>query len=138
MLLLELRPAGLDGTGLGSVLEQICAAYRDRLGVTVDADLADIPLPEPVENALLRVTQEACTNAVHHGNARQLATSMARQDGHIEIKVADDGTGFDPAVPHSGSGLRHIRERVTEIGGTVDITSAPGTGTTVTVLVPAP
>lgn len=137
-LLSQLRPTNLDGTGLAPALEKICAGYRDRLGVTVDADLADIPLPEPVENALLRVTQEACTNAVHHGNARQLAISMARQDGHIEIKVADDGTGFDPAVPHSGSGLRHIRERVTEIGGTVDITSAPGTGTTVTVLVPAP
>ncbi|MDA8291309.1 MAG: sensor histidine kinase [Actinomycetota bacterium] len=138
MLLLELRPAGLDGAGLGPALEQICAAYHDRLGVTVDADLADITLPEPVEDALLRVTQEACTNAIRHGNAHRLAVSMTRQNGQVELAVRDNGTGFDPAALHTGSGLRHIHDRVTELGGTVDIDSAPGAGAAVTVRVPAP
>ena len=137
-LLSQLRPASLDGAGLAPTLEKICATYRDHLGVTVDADLADITLAEPVEDALLRVTQEACTNAIHHGHARRLAISMTRQDGHVELEVADDGTGFDPSFPHAGSGLRHIRERVGEIGGTVEIASDPGAGTTVTVVVPAP
>jgi NarL family two-component system sensor histidine kinase LiaS len=138
VLLLELRPAGLDGTGLGSVLEQICAAYRDRLGVTVDAHLADVTLPEPVEDALLRVAQEACTNAVRHGNARRLAVSMTRRNGQVELAVRDNGTGFDPDTSQVGSGLQHIRDRVTELGGTVNIDSAPGTGAAVTVRVPAP
>jgi signal transduction histidine kinase len=138
VLLLELRPAGLDGATLAPALEQICAAYRDRLGVTVDADISDITLPEPVEDALLRVTQEACTNAVRHGNAGRLGVSMTRRNGQIELAVRDDGIGFDPEVWQTGSGLRHIRERVTEVGGTVIIDSAPGAGATVTVLVPAP
>ncbi len=135
-LLCELRPAGLDGAGLVPVLQQTFDAYRDRLGVTVDADLADIALPEEVEHALLRVTQEACTNAVRHGNARRLTVSMTRKDGHIELAVRDDGIGFDSAASRTGSGLQHIRDRVGELGGLVNVASAPGAGTVITVRVP--
>jgi signal transduction histidine kinase len=138
VLLIELRPASLDGAGLAPALQEICAAYHDRLGVTVDASLDDVTVPPPVEHALLRITQEACTNAVRHGNARRLAVSMTRQHGHVELAVRDTGTGFDPAAPHAGSGLGHIRDRVAELGGTVDIDSAPGRGTALTVRVPVP
>lgn len=138
-LLWELRPARLDAaSGLAPALEEICTAYRDRLGVTVDADLTDVTLPEPLEDALFRVTQEACTNAVRHGDARRLALSMSHRDGVVELAVRDNGTGFDPAASHSGSGLKHIRDRVIEVGGTVNIESQPGTGTTITVKVPTP
>jgi signal transduction histidine kinase len=137
-LLIELRPASLDGAGLARALQEICAAYHDRLGVTVDADLDDVTVPAPVEHALLRITQEACANAVRHGNARRLAVSMTRRGGHVELAVRDAGTGFDPAAPHAGSGLAHIRDRVAELGGTVDIDSAPGCGAALTVRVPVP
>jgi signal transduction histidine kinase len=137
-LLIELRPATLDGAGLAPALQEICAAYHDRLGVSVDASLDDVTVPAAVEHALLRITQEACTNAVRHGNARRLAVSMSRQDGHVELAVRDTGTGFDPAAPHAGSGLAHIRDRVAELGGTVDIDSAPGRGAALTVRVPVP
>jgi signal transduction histidine kinase len=137
-LLVELRPASLDGAGLAAALQEICAAYRDRLGVTVDARLDDVTVPAPVEHALLRITQEACANAVRHGHARQLTVSLARQDGHVELAVRDTGTGFDPAAPHAGSGLAHIRDRAAELGGTVHIDSAPGRGAALTVRVPVP
>ena len=137
-LLIELRPASLDGAGLARALQDICAAYHDRLGVTVDADLDDVTVPAPVEHALLRITQEACVNAVRHGSARRLAVSMTRQNGHVELAVRDTGTGFDPAAPHAGSGLAHIRDRVAELGGTVDIDSEPGRGAALTVRVPVP
>jgi NarL family two-component system sensor histidine kinase LiaS len=137
-LLTELRPASLDGTGLAPALKEICAAYHERLGVTVDASLDDITVPAPVEHALLRITQEACANAVRHGNTSRLTVSMTRQDGHVELAVRDTGTGFDPAAPHAGSGLAHIRDRVTELGGTVDIDSAPGRGAALTIRVPVP
>jgi signal transduction histidine kinase len=137
-LLIELRPASLDGAGLAPALQEVCVAYHDRLGVTVDASLDDVTVPAPVEHALLRITQEACANAVRHGNARRLAVSMTRQDGHVELAVRDSGTGFDPAAPREGSGLAHIRDRVAELGGTVDIDSAPGRGAALTVRVPVP
>jgi len=130
--------ASLDGAGLAPALQDICAAYHDRLGVTVDAILDDVTVTAPVEHALLRITQEACTNAVRHGGARRLTVSMSRQDGHVELAVRDTGTGFDPAAPHAGSGLAHIRDRVAELGGTVDIDSAPGRGAALTIRVPVP
>ncbi len=137
-LLTELRPASLDGAGLAPALQEICTAYHDRLGVTVDASLDDVTVPAPVEHALLRITQEACVNAVRHGSARRLAVSMTRQDGHVELAVRDTGTGFDPAAPHGGAGLAHIRDRVAELGGTVAIDSAPGRGAALTVRLPVP
>jgi signal transduction histidine kinase len=137
-LLTELRPVSLDGAGLASALAEICTAYHDRLGVTVDAGLDDVTVPAPVEHAVLRITQEACTNAVRHGHARRLAVSVTGQDGHVELVVRDTGTGFDPAAPQAGSGLAHIRDRVAELGGTVHIDSAPGNGTALTVRVPVP
>jgi signal transduction histidine kinase len=137
-LLAELRPASLDGAGLASALLDICAAYQDRLGVAVDASVDDVAVPAEVEHALLRVTQEACANAVRHGGARRLAVSLTCQDGHVELAILDGGSGFDPAAPQAGSGLAHIRDRVAELGGTVDIDSAPGRGAALTVRVPLP
>ena len=136
-LLTELRSASLD-EGLAGALLEICAAYRDRLGVTVDASVEEVTVPAAVEHALLRVTQEACANAVRHGGARRLGVSLTCQDGQVELDIRDGGSGFDPAAPQTGSGLAHIRDRVAELGGTVDIDSAPGRGATLTIRVPVP
>ena len=137
-LLLELRPASLDRGGLAPALREVCSTYRDRLGVTIDDDLHDVTLPEPAGHALLRITQEACVNAVRHGHAGRLAVSLTQRDGQVQLAVRDDGTGFDVAGPSAGAGLVHIRDRAAEVGGTVTIDSAPGLGTAVTVRVPAP
>ncbi len=72
-LLIELRPVSLNGTGLAPALREICTAYHDRLGVTVDASLDDVTVPEPVEHALLRITQEAL---------RQRRPARPRQPAH--------------------------------------------------------
>ena len=137
-LLIELRSANPDGVGLGEALQQTCAAYHHRLGVNVETRLEDVTVPPPVEHALLRITQEACVNAVRHGNAPHLTVSLARRDGHVELAVRDTGTGFDPGAPHAGTGLAHMRERAAELDGTMHIDSAPGRGTTLTVRVPVP
>lgn len=136
-LLLELRPAALNGAGLRPALEEVCDAYRSRLGVAVDAHLDDVSVSAPVEHALLRITQEAFTNAVRHGHARHLAVSVTRDDGQVELAVRDSGGGFDPAAPHAGSGLRHMRDRVAELGGTFELRSSPGAGAALTIRVPA-
>ena len=136
-LLIELSPVSLNGTRLAPALREICAAYHDRLGVTVDASLDDVTVPAPVEHALLRITQEALANAVRHGHASQLAVSMTHRDGHFELTVRDDGSGFDAAATHPGRGLTHIRDRAAELGGTLRVDSASGRGTTITARVPA-
>jgi signal transduction histidine kinase len=137
-LLYELRPANLERAGLVPALEEVCHAYRSRLGVEVDAQLDEVAVPAAVEHALLRITQEAFSNAVRHGKARRLSVSVVRADGHVQLAVRDTGTGFDPVQARRGSGLVHIRERVAELGGTVDIASTDGHGTAVTVRIPVP
>jgi signal transduction histidine kinase len=137
-LLAELRPACPLDAGLTPALQELCANYHDRLGVAVEASLDDVTVPAPVGHALLRITQEACVNAVRHGEVRKLAVSLTGQHGQVELVVRDEGAGFDPAAAHAGSGLSHIRDRAAELGGTVDIDSAPGCGTSVTVRVPVP
>src|SRR5260370_35633359 len=76
-LLAGLRPAGVDGAGLAPALQQICAAYQHRLGVTVDASLEEVTGPPAVEHALLRITQEACANPARHGHAPPPARALA-------------------------------------------------------------
>ena len=125
-LLIELRPASLDGAGLAPALQEICAGYHDRLGVTVDASLDDVTVPAPVEHALLRITQEACANAVRHGNARRAhrvhdPLGRTRRAGRARHRHR-----LRPGRPACRSGLADIRDRVAELGGTVTSTAHPG------------
>jgi signal transduction histidine kinase len=103
-----------------------------------EGDLRQIP-PD-VALCLFRIGQEALRNGIVHGHARQLAVSVARSGGHIELTVTDDGRGFDlDAVSRSGGGLGLVsmEERAHALGGNVDIVSRVGAGTTIRVRVPA-
>jgi two-component system, NarL family, sensor histidine kinase LiaS len=137
-LLLELRPVALDDAGLIPALEELCSAYRERLGVTVDADLEPVQLAAQVEHAVLRVVQEALANAVKHAQPSRIRLRLRQQDGQVAVTVTDDGGGFDPelAEQRHGLGLGLMRERVAELGGTLELDSTPGNGTSVRVLLP--
>ena len=134
-LLLHLRPVALAEVGLVAAIEEVCRAYRDRLGVTIDAEIEPVELPPPVEHAILRVVQEAIANAVRHARASRIALRLTHHDGRVEVLVEDDGVGFDPARTHErhGLGLSLMRERVAEVGGALVLDSAPGEGTRVRV-----
>jgi signal transduction histidine kinase len=131
-LLLELRPIALGEAGLVTALDGICRAYRERLGVCVRAELAPLVLPSPAEHAVLRVAQEALANAVKHAGAGVIRLRLDGDQARVTIEVSDDGAGFDAhRVSDAGLGLRAMRDRTAELGGTLDIESAPGAGTTV-------
>jgi signal transduction histidine kinase len=136
-LLLELRPLTLEDAGLVPALEELCRAYRERLGVTVDADLDPVELAPPAEHAVLRVVQEALANAVRHAQPNRVRLRLQQQDGQVAVTVSDDGAGFDPTrAERHGMGLGLMRERVAELGGTFQLDSTPGRGTTVRILLP--
>jgi signal transduction histidine kinase len=136
-LLLELRPVALEDAGLVPALEELCGAYRERLGVTVDADLEPVQLTPPAEHALLRVVQEALANAVKHARPNRIRLRLHQRDGQVAVTVSDDGAGFDPArVDRHGMGLGLMRERIAELGGTFQLDSTPGEGTSVRILLP--
>lgn len=138
-MLLELRPIALEDVGLTEALDELCRAYQDRLGISISARIDPLALAAPVEHAVLRVIQEALGNAVRHGEPDTIELSVARSGGRIAVTVQDDGRGFDPAqtAGRHGMGLQVMRDRVGELGGTLEVLSAPRRGTTVKVLLPA-
>ncbi|SDK70556.1 HAMP domain-containing sensor histidine kinase [Nonomuraea jiangxiensis] len=136
-LLLELRPVALEDAGLLLALEELCNAYRTRLGVRVEADLADVTLSPQAEHAVLRLVQEALGNAVKHADPTRVEVRLSQDGGPVTVEVADNGRGFDPAgvAGRHGMGLALMRERVTELGGRWEIHS-DGSGTTVRASLP--
>jgi signal transduction histidine kinase len=140
-----LRPADLERDGLAAVLRaQLTLAGRAH-GVDVELSLDDPPDLEPtVEHEVLRIAQEAVTNALRHARASSVRVSLgaAHEDGRSEavLRVADDGRGFDPearAIRSRRLGLTSMHERAASVGGRLTITSTAGAGTTVELRVPA-
>jgi len=110
----------------------------ERSGVRLHWDMGDIPAtslwPEQTLN-LLRILQEASTNALRHGEAQNIAISTSHVDGRIRIEIVDDGKGFDPASVEKGFGLGNMRRRADDAGLDLAIESGH-TGTRVTIELP--
>jgi len=138
-MLLELRPIALEEAGLAEALEELCQAYRSRLDIPISA-LIDEPLNlrPPIEHAVFRVAQESLGNAARHGEPNAIDVRVTVAGGRVAVTISDDGQGFDPAsmTGFHGMGLQLMRERIGELRGTVEVTSAPGRGTTVCVELP--
>jgi signal transduction histidine kinase len=144
-LLIELRPAALTGTPLTDLLAPLATAAGAKAGIAVEATLEVLPLLAPdVQVALYRIAQEALHNVVKHARASQIAVELRAvppaderaQDwrGTIALRVADDGCGFDPARVVPGHlGLMSIQERAATIGATLQIASATGAGTQISI-----
>ena len=132
-----LRPAVLDDLGLGPGLESLASSVPG-LKITVDVDSP--ALPAHVETALYRIAQEALQNVAKHADATSVGLGLSATAAGARLVVADDGRGFDPESehrPHS-YGLLGIHERAALVGARVTVASAPGEGTTITVVVPVP
>jgi hypothetical protein len=95
------------------------------------------PLPMATEVVLLRVCQEALANVRKHACAYKATVELRYDPEAVLLEVIDDGAGFDPARVSGGFGLRGMRTRVAEAGGTLTVSSSPGVGTQVSAMVPA-
>jgi len=132
-LLLELRPAALMDAPLGDLLRQLSEAITGRARVPVEFQLEGEPnvLPE-VKLAFYRVAQEALNNVAKHAAASEAMVTLRCQPDRLELRVSDDGRGFDPAhIPGDHLGVSIMRERAQAIGASLSIDSAPGEGTEV-------
>ncbi|MGP4044374.1 sensor histidine kinase [Streptomyces sp. 2A115] len=129
-------PADLDGASLPDALRRLAARHD----ATVDVTGPVRALPAGPEVVALRSCQEALANARKHaGSSAAVSIALAYADEALTVSVHDDGRGFDPAAPSSGGyGLAGLRARAAEVGGTAQVCSAPGDGTTVTVRLPVP
>jgi len=132
-LLFELRPDSLDRDGLAAAITEYGQLRLTDVIFRVDQSLVGEP-PHEARTILYRVAQEALNNAKKHADARTVNVALANRDGGIEIRVEDDGVGFDAAragEPTPGHlGILSMSERAEMAGGTLEIQSAPGIGTT--------
>jgi two-component system, NarL family, sensor histidine kinase UhpB len=135
----RLRPEALDDLGLTNALRALVAtlARSARRNVTPEIQ-PDLPrLSSEQELVVYRVAQEALTNAVRHADAGEVSFSLAGVHGEVVLAVKDDGRGFDQTSEPEGSGIRGMRERALLVRARLEIESAPGSGTTVRLRVPA-
>jgi len=135
-LLLELRPSTLTEKPLGDLLRSLAEATTSRTRVPVELSVdGESLLPPQVQVALYRIAQEALNNVARHAGATEVSVSLHASDAQVTLSVQDNGIGFDPAIapPAGHFGVSIMRERAQQIGATLDITSAPGSSTRVTV-----
>ncbi len=141
----ELRPTVLDDVGLDAALANHLEKWSKRSGVSVDfhsTGLADRRLPPQIETAIYRLAQEALTNIIKHAQATNVGVILERRDGQVSVIIDDDGCGFAVesllTTPAEGRrmGILGMQERTTLVGGTLNIESSPGAGTTIFVRIP--
>jgi signal transduction histidine kinase len=136
-LIRELRPTALDGADLAAALSRYVSDFNSRYGLTVVVDAPPVGrLSTDLETALFRIAQEALGNAVRHSAAKHIHLSLHRGENAVELSVRDDGRGFDLSAHSHGLGLYSMRERAESMGGTCEMISAPGQGSTVRVRAP--
>jgi signal transduction histidine kinase len=137
-LVAAVPPAALGESSLDEAVRRLA----DRLGEELDMDTECVVSGEPrrldarSEVVLLRAAQEGLANVRKHAKADSVSITLDYGATAVRLEVRDDGTGFDPEVA-SGFGLRGMRERAAQVDGTLDVRSVPGTGTSITVEVPA-
>jgi signal transduction histidine kinase len=145
-LITELRPAALDDLGLVPALEALArrAQAIDGLEVRTEIDLGpegqEQRLDAELESTIYRIVQEALTNVSRHAQASSATVRVRRAEGTLRVTVTDDGQGLPdgraPSGPRGdglegGFGLSGMRERAELVGAELDLSSAPGGGTTV-------
>ncbi|MFW5683835.1 MAG: ATP-binding protein, partial [Spirochaetota bacterium] len=136
----ELRDSVLDDFGFETALDEHLKQFRERSGMRVEFEneFGEIELPHDLAVSLLRIIQEALTNVARHASASQVVITASGAPDRIVWTVEDNGRGFDMADVDmtSSLGLVGMTERAASWGGTVDLSSSPGQGTTVVVGLP--
>jgi signal transduction histidine kinase len=138
----ELRPTILDDLGWVPAIRFLAdgVSKRANLPIHIDAAVSE-RLPSTIETTLYRIVQEALTNAAKHAKASNIWICARREGPALCCSIRDDGTGFTPQqsrnpLPRKGLGLIAMRERVSAIGGTLQIESSPGNGTELSIQIP--
>ncbi len=132
-----LAPPELAAGGLAGSVRGYAALAGRTYGTDVLVRVDELPDLDPArQTAVYRVAQEAIGNALRHSGGA-VSVCLGRRQRNVVLEVSDAGRGFDVAAPQQGLGLASMRERAGSVGGTLKITSIPGTGTKVRLTVPA-
>jgi signal transduction histidine kinase len=141
----DLRPTAIDDLGLFKAVGACVAEWQERYGIEADMQTfgRDDSIPIDVAVALYRIVQESLTNVLKHAQASKVSIVIEQKSEVLALVLEDDGTGFDPEhrIPTDGNrapglGFSGMRERVTLLGGTIAVESAPGRGCTIFARIP--
>jgi len=143
-LSMDLRPTMLDDLGLIPTLRWYIQNFSNRLNIDSNFETMGFEekLPSQIETAFYRIIQEALNNIAKHAQADRVEISLMRRDSRILASIQDNGKGFDldrvlhPESPERGFGLIGMQERVSLLGGQMDIQSKPGFGTLIHIEIP--
>src|SRR5579871_1249434 len=139
-LLQQLRPAPLEQMGLVESLRIQAQALGYRTAAEVSVELETLPpddrLPPGTPEMLFRVVQEAFSNIARHARAQRVQLKLYQKKNALRLDIQDDGQGFDPSSARQGMGLPNINERIKQVGGTMDLSSQPGEGTSLHLRIP--
>jgi PAS domain S-box-containing protein len=140
-----LHPSTLDDVGLAAAVTRQVQEFVELHGVATDVRMEGLgpqPLPPLLQTTVYRVLQEALTNVARHAAARRVSVQLASNAASVELRVQDDGIGLNPTVRTAGNrrrlGLQGMRERAALLGGSVEVESQRGAGTTITARFPLP
>lgn len=136
-----LRPPVLDDLGLEAALRWLARSQGEASGLDISVDIEPLPaFDSDLQTLLFRVAQEALNNVAKHAQASNVLLRLVVRAGLIQLQVADDGRGCEPAIAlqSGGSGLGGMRERLRLYDGRLDMHSAPGEGTRLRAVVPIP
>lgn len=125
-----IHPSLLSDRGLLAAVEALAARSAVPVAVLADPSLREARFAEAIEGAGYFTIAESLTNIHKHAAASEAEVRLARANGSLRLEVRDDGIGFDPATA-TGDGLRNLAERVSALGGRLDVVSASGNGTTI-------
>jgi PAS domain S-box-containing protein len=134
-----LRPSMLDELGLNASIAWQCRQFTLLNGIpcVFDQFLDDDFLPVSVKTELFRICQESLTNIMRHAKASRVTVTLKESGGDVELRIIDDGAGFDTKARVTTLGLIGMRERAISVNGKLVVDSAPGKGTSVSVTIPA-
>lgn len=135
LLMFDLRPAALEEEGLLGALQKRLDSVEQRSGVKSELNVTgDVKLTPLMEEGLYRIAQEALNNSLKYSSAQKVMIEIKFVDETIEMKVSDDGIGFDAEsiLEKGGIGMTNMKERAAKLGGSLEISSTPGKGTNIT------
>jgi signal transduction histidine kinase len=143
-LIADLRPTTLDELGLGPALEALgertvtSGSLEVEMNIDLEPDSSDAErrLVAEIEDTVFRLVQEALTNVARHSEADRARVDVSEAGGTLRVRISDKGCGFDPSKRGGGFGLVGMHERVSLAGGTLELRSAPGKGTTIEATLP--
>lgn len=133
-----LRPQALEQRELADALNEMIAKMTAGTSLQAELTVDGTPrkLPAEIEQNLLRIGQEGLTNALRHAGARHFTAKLTFRPEAVLLSLKDDGCGFDVTSHHEGYGLTGMKERVETMAGRLRIESAPGKGTTISLILP--